>query len=75
MTKNDDPGKYDFVCTHVREATEAEACAVIIFNGMLGSGFSVQSENQDLIDKLPKALEAMAKQMRMERLNDTGKIN
>lgn len=36
------PGKYDDLCTFVREKADAEGAAVIIFNGSKGCGFSVQ---------------------------------
>lgn len=40
----DGPGKYDDLCTHAREAAEAQALILIVVNGNRGSGFSVQSE-------------------------------
>jgi hypothetical protein len=36
------PGKYDETCTMARLDTEAVAVALIVINGRLGSGFSVQ---------------------------------
>jgi hypothetical protein len=36
------PGKYDHLCTYVREQANAEGAAVIVFNGSRGSGFSLQ---------------------------------
>jgi len=36
------PGKYDPVCTYVRNATGAEGAIVIVLDGDQGSGFSVQ---------------------------------
>lgn len=38
------PGKYDDVCTYVREETEASAAIVIVVGGKHGPGFSVQSD-------------------------------
>lgn len=36
------PGRYDDLCTLVREKADATVALVIIINGNLGSGFSVQ---------------------------------
>jgi len=58
------PGKYDELCTLVREETRAEAALVIIINGKKGSGFSCQSEHFDALLKLPELLEDIAKQIR-----------
>ena len=52
------PGKYDDICTVARERTDAQAAIVIIINGVLGSGFSLQS---DVVVQLPDMLETMAK--------------
>jgi len=53
------PGKYDVLCTHVREAAKAEGVAVIVVHGDLGSGFSVQGPPEmGLV--LPKMLRTMA---------------
>jgi hypothetical protein len=37
------PGKYDELCTYVREESKADCAVVMIVNGEKGSGFSVQS--------------------------------
>lgn len=57
------PGKYDALCTKVREESEAQTAIVIVMNGKDGSGFSVQSV---LEDSLPLAalLEHIAKELR-----------
>lgn len=57
------PGKYDSLCTKVREESEAQTAIVIVMNGKDGSGFSVQSV---LEDSLPLAalLEHIAKELR-----------
>jgi hypothetical protein len=36
------PGKYDDVCTELRQKTAAEGVIVIVLNGTKGSGFSAQ---------------------------------
>lgn len=58
------PGKYDDICTVARERTDAQAAIVIIINGVLGSGFSLQSEHPDVVVQLPDMLETMAKEIR-----------
>ncbi len=57
------PGKYDDLCTSVRELADAEGAIVIIINGKLGTGFSVQAE-LDVIAALPRMLEQMAMEIR-----------
>jgi hypothetical protein len=36
------PGKYDLLCTYVREKTDAQAAAVVVLKAGGGAGFSVQ---------------------------------
>lgn len=36
------PGKYDDLCTYVREQAKAEGAVVLVFNGKHGEGFSAQ---------------------------------
>jgi hypothetical protein len=36
------PGKYDDLCTEVREKTEAEGVILMVFGGNEGQGFSCQ---------------------------------
>ena len=44
------PGKYDDLCTIVREEAEASLALVIIVKGKKGSGFSIQGEDlSDLV--------------------------
>jgi hypothetical protein len=57
------PGKYDALCTLVRELAQAEGVILIIKDGVYGSGFSVQSsEEQTMV--LPSLLEHIAQSMR-----------
>lgn len=58
-------GKYDGLCTYVREQADADGAIVIIFNGNKGGGFSVQANGSTLL-VLPSFLEQMAKQMRID---------
>ncbi|MES2729969.1 MAG: hypothetical protein V4621_07765 [Pseudomonadota bacterium] len=60
------PGKYDPICTKVREETEAAFACVIISHGNQGSGFSVQSVSPKLLNAIPDILESIAKQIRTD---------
>ncbi len=60
------PGKYDAVCSAVREETKAAGVIVIVIDGERGSGFSCQTDASTLA-RLPELLEAMAAQMRKDR--------
>jgi hypothetical protein len=55
------PGKYDGLCTLVREQAKARGAAVIIWGGDQGSGagFSVQADPEDMA-MLANILENMA---------------
>jgi hypothetical protein len=57
------PGKYDDLCTYVREKAKADAAIVIVVGGPKGHGFSCQA---DLLTTaaLPELLETLAKQIR-----------
>jgi hypothetical protein len=59
------PGKYDSLCTTVRETVNARGAIVIIFDGMRGSGFSCQAD-AETTSRLPEILETMARQMRAD---------
>lgn len=53
------PGKYDDLCTEVRERSKASGAIVIIFNGENGDGFSAQLPYEDIF-KVPDILRQMA---------------
>lgn len=53
------PGKYDDLCTEVREKTGAEAVIVLVKNGNKGSGFSMQATLK-LTLGLPTILRSLA---------------
>lgn len=53
------PGKYDELCTLVRETANAEGAIVIIFNGNQGEGFSCQAPLV-LTARLPSILRKLA---------------
>lgn len=57
------PGKYDDLCTDVRERTKAACAIVIVVDGEKGSGFSVQSMTMDLQLSLPAFLRKIAKEI------------
>lgn len=57
------PGKYDAVCTEVRTETAAKGVIVIVIDGALGTGFSIQAP-MDVLLKLPDMLEMMAREIR-----------
>lgn len=64
------PGKYDDMCTMVREATGAQAVVVVIVGGSRGDGFSVQAEqcedpkaNKIIWATIAGSLRAVAKQI------------
>ena len=55
-------GKYDDLCTYVREAAQAQGALLIILGGNKGSGFSIQA---DLVTTLrvPEILRRVADQI------------
>ena len=59
------PGKYDDLCTMVREEAQAKGVALIIFDGNKGHGFSVQATMSSLMN-LPDMLEYMAGEIRKD---------
>lgn len=59
------PGKYDDVCTQVREQLEAAGVILVVIGGKKGNGFSVQGTLQ-VIATLPDTLEHMAREMRKD---------
>jgi len=60
------PGKYDDVCTMVRERTEARAVLVVVIDGKLGNGFSFQGDPLSLAS-VPEILEDVAGRIREDR--------
>ena len=53
------PGKYDDLCTMVRDKAEAECAILIVIGGNRGGGFAVQA-TADVVAKLPEMLRIMA---------------
>lgn len=66
MDYTNNPGKYDEVCTEARETTKADGVILIVIQGEMGSGFSVQAM-PDILERLPEILEYMAGAIRKER--------
>lgn len=60
-------GKYDDVCTQARAQANAQGALLIVINGRLGSGFSVQADLNTILC-LPEVLEEVAKQIRSDRV-------
>jgi hypothetical protein len=59
------PGKYDDVCTQVREQLDAQGVMLVVIGGKKGSGFSVQG-TLHVLATLPDTLEYMAREMRKD---------
>ena len=56
------PGKYVSLCTEAREKAGAAVCVLIVIQGKLGSGFSVQAI-PEAVPNLPELLRDMARQI------------
>jgi hypothetical protein len=56
-------GKYDDLCTYVREKAEAQGAIVVILNGNKGQGFAMQADLPSTL-RLADMLEFMAKEIR-----------
>ena len=74
ISTEDNPGKYDDLCTEAREKANAKGAVLIILDGNKGKGFSVQLPFDDLL-RLPELLEIMAKEIRRDlksQMNNQG---
>jgi hypothetical protein len=60
------PGRYDDLCTLVRDKSNAAGAIVIVIDGTHGSGFSCQC-GPDLLLALPDILESIARQIRRDQ--------
>lgn len=58
------PGRYDDLCTYVREQAQSEFAVVIVGGGNRGSGFSVQTNDPNVAEWLPGILDVLARQIR-----------
>jgi hypothetical protein len=59
------PGKYDDLCTTVREELEADGVILIVLGGIRGHGFSCQTDLNTMA-RIPDLLENMARQIRKD---------
>lgn len=59
------PGKYDDLCTMVREKSGAKAVLVIVIDGDKGTGFSCQADLATVLI-LPEMLEYVADKIRKD---------
>lgn len=55
-------GKYDELCTYVREHAQAQGAIVLVIGGTKGSGFSVQADLETTL-KVPGILRLLAAQI------------
>ena len=62
------PGKYDELCTYVREQTKAAGVVVIVLGGEDGHGFSVQAP-LEVAATLPRLLRIMADSIERDTTN------
>lgn len=69
------PGKYNDVCTMVREQTNAVAAIVIVVAGDKGDGFAVQTLDPIVNDVLPVMLEELARGIRAAQRAESAKRN
>jgi hypothetical protein len=56
------PGRYDNLCSHVQMATQAQGIVLIIVNGNLGSGMSVQGLGE-VMPSVPDLLRQVANEI------------
>ena len=56
------PGKYDDLCTIVREGAKARGVVLLVMDGARGQGFSVQA-TIDILAQLPQMLRTIADQI------------
>lgn len=56
------PGKYDDICTYVREEAKAKGAIVLVFDGEKGSGFSCQADIITM-SRIPTLLRMMADEL------------
>lgn len=64
------PGKYDDLCSEVRQKSDADAAFIIVINGNKGSGFSCQIlGHMNNIINIANILEEMAKEIKSDHAN------
>ena len=65
------PGKYDDLCSLVRDKSGASSVLLVILDGNKGNGFSCQTDLAGTL-ALPDLLEMVAKQIREHGIAGTG---
>jgi NAD(P)H-dependent flavin oxidoreductase YrpB (nitropropane dioxygenase family) len=60
------PGKYDDLCSLVREKAKAKGALVIVIAGDRGGGFSCQFDDMAMMEMVPDVLEMVAAQIRKD---------
>jgi hypothetical protein len=68
------PGKYDDLCTYVRQQAKAGGACVMVFNGEKGWGFSVQCPPEALLD-LSGVLRHISDTIRADAAKDLREIH
>jgi hypothetical protein len=68
------PGRYDDLCTIVREQAQAAGAIVIVIDGKAGDGFACQASPATTAT-LPRMLESMAAQIRVDLMCNTQLCN
>jgi hypothetical protein len=68
------PGKYDDLCTQVRESAQAKGAIVIVLDGERGSGFSVQADLASTL-RLPDLLDIISRQIRDDMMKNDNEKN
>lgn len=53
-------GKYDLACTRPRRDTQGQAVLLIVIAGQHGSGFSLQTIDETVVEGLPAILRNVA---------------
>lgn len=53
-------GKYDRACTRARRETQGQAVLLIVIQGQHGSGFSLQTLDETVVEGLPAILRNVA---------------
>lgn len=67
------PGKYDELCSYVREDAAAAGVIVIVLDGKNGSGFSCQASIEITV-QLPKMLRDIANQIDQSFANFSAEV-
>lgn len=64
------PGKYDDECKAVKASTNAVGVLLMVVEGDRGNGVSFRTSEPELMRILPRMLEQIAQQMRLDAQGD-----